>query len=245
MKTIDFMGAKIHAITMKKTIKIAEEFIKSGKPHQHVVVNVAKIVNMQKDKKLYDDVINADLINADGQGIIWGARILGKKLPERVSGIDLFVNLLKLSEKKGYSVFFLGAKQEVLEKMVNNINRRYSRINIAGYRNGYFTDNEQKEIADQIKKSKAQLLFVGISSPKKEKFIRSQLKNTGVSFAMGVGGSFDIIAGITKRAPLWMQNNGLEWFYRTLQEPRRMYKRYLTTNSLFLWLLIKEVFKLK
>ncbi len=243
MKSIKFLGTRIDAITMQETLDSIERFINSGKPHQHVVVNVAKIVNMQKDKELRESVIGADIINADGMGIIWGTKFLGKKLPERVTGIDLFDNLLKISQKKGYKLYFLGAKQEILNIMIKNIKKKYPKIKIVGFRNGYFNDYEEQKIVKNIKKSKAQVLFVGISSPKKERFIKKYLNCTNVSFAMGVGGSFDIFAGKTKRAPFWMQKAGLEWIYRIIQEPKRMFKRYLLTNSKFLLLLLKEKFK--
>jgi N-acetylglucosaminyldiphosphoundecaprenol N-acetyl-beta-D-mannosaminyltransferase len=190
-------------------------------------------------------VADADIINADGMGIVWGAKILGKKLPERVAGIDVFTNLLKIAEEKGYPVYFFGATDEVLKNMITNIKNLHPKIRIAGYRNGYYKEIESKKIAQNIKKSKAQILFVGISSPMKERFIKNQLKNTGVSFAMGVGGSFDVLSGKTKRAPKWMQNIGLEWFYRLIQEPRRMTGRYAVTNTKFIMLIIKEKFNKK
>lgn len=243
MNKINFLGVQMDAITMKETLDVCQKFIESGKPHQHVVVNTAKVVDMQKNKELFDDVTGADLINIDGMGVVWGARLFGRKVPERVAGIDLFDNLLSLSEKKGYKVYFFGATQEVLENLVKNMKEKYPKLKIVGYRNGYYDEKEQLAIAKEIKKSKAQLLFVGMSSPKKERFIKGQLKNTGVSFAMGVGGSFDVFAGKTKRAPKWMQKSGLEWFYRFLQEPRRLFKRYFSTNTKFAWLLIKYAFK--
>lgn len=245
MKKINFFGVRMDALTMKETLDVCEKFIQSGKPHQHVVVNVAKLVDMQKNKELHDDVTGADLINVDGMGVVWGARLFGNKIPERVAGIDLFANLLTLSERKGYRVYFLGATDEVLKQMVKNIKKNHPKLIIAGYRNGYYDEKEQKSIADNIKKSKAQLLFVGMSSPRKERFIKGQLKNTGVSFAMGVGGSFDIFAGKVKRAPRWVQKAGFEWFYRLVQEPRRLFKRYLYTNSKFALLLVKHAFKRK
>jgi N-acetylglucosaminyldiphosphoundecaprenol N-acetyl-beta-D-mannosaminyltransferase len=240
---INFMGARVNPITMEETLRLIDEMIKSGKPHQHIVVNTAKIVNMQKNKELANDVNTSDIINADGMGVVWGARLLGEKIPERVAGIDLFAKLLELSEKKGYRVYFFGAKDDVLKAMIVNLKEKYPKLKIAGYRNGYYYDEEQNIIANNIRKSKAQLLFLGITSPKKERFIHSQLKNTGVSFAMGVGGSFDVFAGKTKRAPLWMQKIGLEWFYRLIQEPKRMFGRYFKTNSVFLWMLVKEKVK--
>jgi len=245
MNTITFMGVKIHPLTMTKTLESIDFIINCGKFWKHSVINVSKIVNMKKNRTFFNDVNNADLINADGMGIVWGARFLGLNIPERVTGIDLFINLLKLSEIRGYKVYFLGARQELLEKMIQNIKKKYPRLIISGYNNGYFNVSEEKKISLQIKKTGAQILFVGISSPKKEHFINSQFNNTDVSFAMGVGGSFDILAGLTKRAPLFIQKSGFEWLYRLSQEPKRMFKRYLITNCLFLFMLIKEFIKLK
>lgn len=242
MAKVDFMGVQVDALTMDETIQECKRMIESGKPHQHVVVNTAKIVNMQTNKELYDDVVNADLINADGVGIVWGARLLGKRLPERVAGCDLFYRLIELSAKEGYRVYFLGAKQEILDRMIENFKEEFPKLRVAGSRNGYYDDRKDSaRIATGIRKSKAQLLFVGISSPKKERFIHSYLKKTGVSFAMGVGGSFDIYAGHTKRAPKWVQNIGFEWLYRLMQEPGRMFGRYWKTNTRFTLLILKAM----
>lgn len=152
--------------------------------------------------------------------------------------------LVKLSYKKKYKCFFLGAKEVIIKKVVDIYTHQYGQDIIAGYRNGYFTKTEEPLIAKQIADNGAQLLFVAITSPKKENFLfeyKDVLKN--VSFTMGVGGTFDVIAGATRRGPKWMQNMGMEWFYRFLQEPKRMWRRYLVGNSKFIWLVIKEKFK--
>jgi N-acetylglucosaminyldiphosphoundecaprenol N-acetyl-beta-D-mannosaminyltransferase len=201
---------------------------------------------MQTDKELEKSVIDADIINADGQAIVWAANLLGYKLPERVSGIDLMEELVKRSFKNGYKCFFFGATEEVVTKLVNIYAMQYSEDIIAGYRNGYFDKEEEEGIALQITESGANILFVAITSPKKEIFLntyKKQLQN--VNFIMGVGGSFDVIAGKVRRAPLWMQNIGLEWFYRFLQEPKRMWKRYLVGNTKFIYLVLKEYFNSK
>ena len=233
------MGVPMHPWTMGETLDEISRRLDEGKFIQHVVVNVAKLVRLQNDSVLRDSVVACDIINVDGMGIVWGAGLLGVDIPERVAGIDLFSNLLHLASERGDSVFLLGALPEVIEKTVKNIQEDYPKLQIAGWHHGYFWDNE-KEVVDIIRYSGAKLLFVGIRSPKKEQFICSQLKNTGASFAMGVGGSFDIFAGLTKRAPVWMQNFGLEWFYRIMQEPRRMFMRYFVTNSKFLKMVIKK-----
>lgn len=234
---VEFMGAKIDALTMQETLQRVAHIIEHGESMQHVVVNVAKLVSMSHDKKLRDIVNGCDLINADGAGVVMGARMLGIPIPERVAGIDLMQNLIGLSNQKGYRVFFLGADEEVVRDVVTHYRALYPALNICGYRNGYFNPDEETKIARKIQQAKPDILFVAMSSPKKEKFINTYKDTMKVPFMMGVGGSFDVVAGKVKRAPLWMQNAGLEWFYRLAQEPRRMWKRYLFTNVQFGWML--------
>jgi len=240
---IDFLGIPVDSVTMSETISIIENAISSNQRINHVVINAGKIVSMQKDKNLFESVVSCDVINADGQSIIWAARFLGKKLPERVAGIDLMQHLVDLASRKGYKCFFLGAKEEVVKKVVSIYSEKYGPQVVAGYRDGYFKKNEEPKVARQIADSGAQMLFVAITSPRKENFLyeyRELLSN--VNFTMGVGGTFDVIAGYTKRAPEWMQKIGLEWFYRLIQEPHRMWHRYLVGNTKFVWIILKERF---
>ena len=243
-KKVYIFNCNIDALTMKETIQIIDSAIREGKHIHHIVVNAAKIVKMQKDKEFYNSIVNADIINADGMAVVWASKILGKPLPERVAGIDLMQELIKLAYKQRYKIFFFGARDEVVKKVVDKYSKEYSPDIVAGYRNGYYSEDEEPLIAKQIAKSGANILFVAISSPKKENFLykyRAILKN--VNIIMGVGGSFDVVAGKVKRAPKWMQKCGLEWFYRLLQEPRRLFKRYLYTNSKFIYLLIEEIIR--
>ena len=245
-KRIYILNCPIDALTMQETLQLIDSAIKENKHLHQVVVNAAKLVKMQKDKDLYESVINADIINADGMAVVWASKILGKPLPERVTGIDLMQELVKLAYKRGYKIFFFGAKEEVVRKVVEKYSKEYSPEIIAGYRNGYYSEKEEPLIARQIAESGANILFVAISTPKKERFLykyRNILKN--VNFIMGVGGSFDVIAGKVKRAPKWMQKYGLEWFYRFLQEPKRMWKRAFVDNGKFLGLVVKEFIKFK
>lgn len=239
MKTpIHIAGVPMHPWTMDQTVAEISRRLDAGEFMQHVVVNVAKLVSMQSDNALKDAVVCCDIINIDGMGVVWGGRFLGLEIPERVAGIDLFHQLLALAERDQHSVFFLGAKADVVETAVERLRNIYPQLSIAGYHHGYFWDNEVA-VVDQIKKSNARMLFVAITSPKKEQFIADWRSQLGVGFAMGVGGTFDVVAGKTKRAPQWMQQTGLEWFYRLAQEPGRMWKRYLLTNVAFAWMLIK------
>lgn len=234
------MNVRMHSVTMSETVKTILDRIDGGLFTQHAVVNVAKLVNMQNDLKLHNAVTSSDIINIDGMGLVIGMRLLGNKIPERVAGIDLFLELLQAAEQRQYPVFFLGAKENVLAEMLARLKQKHPNLKIAGYNHGYFWDDEQG-VVRKIKNSGASLLFIAISSPKKEIFINRWKDEFGVCFVMGVGGSFDVLAGRVKRAPVFMQKIGLEWFYRFLQEPRRMWKRYLVTNTKFIWMLLKEI----
>ena len=237
---INILNCPIDNITMDETVNKINTSIQTKSHLHHVVVNVAKLVYMNKDKELYESVVNSDIINADGQAVVWASKFLEQPLPERVAGIDLMQNLIKLAYEKNYKVFFFGAKEEVVREVVSQYTKMYSSEIIAGYRNGYFKREEEKSIAEAIANSGADILFVAINSPKKEIFLNTYKDIIDTSFIMGVGGSFDVISGKVTRAPLWMQQYGLEWFYRLIQEPRRMWRRYFYTNTMFIWLVLKE-----
>lgn len=230
------------ASTMAKTVAVIADRIERQTFTQHVVVNVAKLVHMQTDAVLAESVRSCDIINIDGMGVVWGARFLGHDVQERVAGVDLFIALLGMAEKQGYPVFFLGAKEDVVSETSRRMQTQFPALRIAGHHHGYFWEDEQG-VVERIRASGARLLFVAITSPKKENFINRWRDKLGVDFVMGVGGTFDVMAGKVKRAPPWMQRNGLEWLYRVIQEPGRMWKRYLVTNSQFAWMLLKAKFR--
>lgn len=242
MKRINFLGIPMDSATMADSINYIKHRIKQKQFTQHVVVNVAKVVNMHKDIVLYNSVTECDIINIDGMGVVWGARFLGLEVPERVAGVDLFHSLNEMAASESLSVFYLGATQEVVDKTVVRMQELHPNLRVVGAHHGYFWDDE-KAVVNKIRESGAKLLFVAITSPKKENFINKWKEELGVDFVMGVGGTFDVVAGKVSRAPKWMQDAGLEWLYRVIQEPGRMWKRYLVTNSKFAWLLLKEKFK--
>lgn len=240
----DIFDVTIDNLTMSETVEIINKSIDNKQPILQIVVNAAKLVNMQTDIELFDSIKNADLVNADGMAVVWASKLLGKPLKERVSGVDLFVNLVDSASKRNESIYLLGAKEEVVSKVADKFKETYGNQIIGGYRNGYFSLEEEADVVNDIRLSGATYLFVAISSPKKEIFLskyKSELSSLG--FTMGVGGSFDVVSGKVKRAPLWVQNCGMEWFYRFLQEPRRMWKRSFVTNGKFIFLVIKEKFK--
>ena len=237
---IEMMGCQIDNLSMEETLGRVEQFIASGQPHQHVVVNVDKLVKASRDAELRQIINDCALINVDGMPVVWASRLLGKPLKSRVAGVDLFEALMQRASTKQWRVFLLGAREEVVSGVKSLYETKYPGLVVAGYRNGYWKADEEPAVVEQIKAAQADLLFVAISSPKKEQFLGQYQAEMKIPFAMGVGGTFDVAVGKVKRAPLWMQNNGLEWFYRFLQEPRRMFKRYFIDDMAFFWLLAKE-----
>lgn len=240
---IDFMGCLIDNLSMDETVQKVESFIQSGRPHQHVVVNVDKVVKASRDPELRGIINECALVNVDGMPVVWASRLLGKPLKERVAGVDLFESLVRRAAEKEWRVFFLGAREEVVRAVKDLYGTKLPRLQIAGYRNGYWKPEEETGVVKLIADSRPHLLFVAISSPKKEQFLGRYQAEMKVPFAMGVGGSFDVVVGKMKRAPMWMQKWGLEWFYRFLQEPVRMFKRYFIDDMYFFWLLFKELFR--
>lgn len=238
-KRFPIFNTYVDALTMDETVEAVEKIIRERKPTQHVVINASKINLMQKDKKLTEIVNACPIINADGASIVWAAKIFKIPVKERVTGIDLFLELIQKAEQKGYRVFLFGAKEEVVKRVERVFQKKYKNLHIAGIRNGYFSKEEEKSIAEEIRDAKPDMLFVAFSSPQKEYWINEYLNVMQVPFVMGVGGSFDVVAGMTDRAPKWMQKHGLEWFYRFIQEPERMWKRYIIGNFKFVILTIK------
>jgi N-acetylglucosaminyldiphosphoundecaprenol N-acetyl-beta-D-mannosaminyltransferase len=244
--SITLMGCRIDNLSMEETLGRIEDFIRSGKPHQHVVVNVDKLVKASRDEGLRRIINDCALVNADGMPVVWASRLLGKPLKERVAGCDLFEALMRRAGERGWRVFLLGARREVVAQVAETYRRRYPQLVIAGWRDGYWEgEAEEAAVAAQVRASGADLLFVAIGSPQKEQFLGRWQATMRIPFAMGVGGTFDVAIGRVKRAPRWMQRAGLEWFYRFLQEPRRMFRRYFIEDMAFVWLLLKEVAHLR
>ena len=245
IKRVDILGLPIDVLTMQDTMQLIRTSIIERTPIQHVVVNAAKMVNAQRDEKLRQSIIESDVVNADGQAVVWASRFLGKPLPERVAGIDLMENLVQMAHQNRFKIFFLGAEKDVVESVVIKYKEKFGEDIIAGFRDGYFQEHEELNIAEFIADSQADILFVAMTSPKKEIFLNRYKEILKTPFVMGVGGSFDVVSGKVKRAPIWMQRSGLEWFYRVVQEPRRMWRRYLVTNTLFVWYVLKARFNLR
>ncbi|WP_022940390.1 WecB/TagA/CpsF family glycosyltransferase [Psychromonas hadalis] len=242
-KKINLFGIKIHALNMNEALDNIHQAIQK-KCSLHVgMLNAAKVVNMKRNPALGEDVNASDMILADGSAIVMASKLLRKQLPERVAGIDLMHGILSRGSEHGYRVYCLGASEEISQKIEVEIGKHYPGVVIAGRQNGYFSDEQEASIAQKIADAKADVLFVAITSPKKEQFMAKWNAIMQVPVVHGVGGSFDVFAGKVQRAPLIWQKMGMEWLYRVLQEPGRLWKRYLVTNTLFLGMLAKEMIK--
>ena len=238
-RRVPILNTYIDALTMEETISEVEKIIARGIPTQHVVINANKVNLMNEDPKLKRIVNECPLINADGISILWAAKVLGLPIKERVTGIDLFLNLVKVASEKGYKIYLFGAKEEVVRKVKKVFEEEYPTLQIVGYRNGYFTEEDEPEIVKNMAESGADMMFVAFSSPKKEYWINKYIDQLNIPFVMGVGGSFDVVAGVTERAPKWVQIRGFEWLYRLVQEPRRMWRRYVIGNAQFIGYTVK------
>lgn len=239
------LNTYVNALSMEETVAEVERIVEVGVPTQHVVINASKVNLMEDDPGLREIVNACPLVNADGASIVWAARMLGVPLRERVTGIDLFLRLVELAPKKGWGVYLFGAKEEVVCRVEEVLEKRYPGIRIVGCRNGYFTEADEPGIVADMAASGADLMFVAFSSPKKEYWVHEHLEKIGIPFVMGVGGSFDVLAGVTSRAPKWMQERGLEWLYRFAQEPGRLWRRYVVGNVRFVALVFRYRFAKK
>jgi N-acetylglucosaminyldiphosphoundecaprenol N-acetyl-beta-D-mannosaminyltransferase len=242
-KTINLFGIKVHALSMNEALNNIHSAIQARESLHIGMLNAAKVVNMKRNPALGDDVNSSDMILADGSAVVMASKVLNKKLPERVAGIDLMHGILARGNEHAYRVFCLGASEEISEKIEMEIGKNYPGVVIAGRQNGYYSGDDEAKIAQKIAHSNADVLFVAITSPKKEQFMAKWNATMKVPVVHGVGGSFDVFAGKVQRAPLVWQKMGMEWLYRVLQEPRRLWKRYLVTNTLFLGMLVKEMIK--
>jgi N-acetylglucosaminyldiphosphoundecaprenol N-acetyl-beta-D-mannosaminyltransferase len=239
----ELFGVQLDVLSMADTIRACDALVEKGSFAQHAVINASKVVLMAKDERLRRIIASCEIVNADGQSVVWAAWLSGIPVPERVTGIDLMAQLLERAESRRWPVYFLGATAGVLEAFNAAVRERFPGLVIAGATDGYYTDSA--EVANRIGRSGARILFVGMPSPRKEYFIAEQRDRLPACLAVGVGGSFDVFAGHTRRAPRWMQSLGLEWLYRLGQEPRRMWRRYLIGNLHFCFLAAKEIARVR
>ncbi len=234
------LGCPVDPMRLADAVEWVSRRIASGAPGRVGVVNAAKLVKMESDRELFRAVSTCELIIADGMSVVWALPLVAGVRTSRVAGIDLMEALVEHAAEKGHRVYFLGARSEILERMLTVLEERYPTLRIAGSHHGYFTAEEEPALVASIRETRPDLLFVAMGTPMKEFWIDRNWEATGAGVSMGVGGSFDVLAGLVRRAPRWMQQVGLEWFYRMAQEPGRLWKRYVSTGWVFVWRVIKS-----
>ncbi len=237
---VEIMGIPIDPLNMEQTVDLIDAYIDEGKFCHAMGVNADKFLQMKDDAWMDACVRRCEVINADGASMVMAADRLGKNLPERVAGVDLMWELCSLAEKRGYPIYLLGAKPEVVEKAADVLQEKYPALKIAGFRDGYFSESEFESVAAEVEQAQPTIIFVGITSPKKEHLIECCRDQGSQHVFVGVGGTFDVISGNMHRAPMWMRKMNLEWLYRLFQEPRRLVKRYVVGNTRFYMCLRKE-----
>ena len=237
-KRVQFGSIGVDAIDQAEALDRIETLIGAGGRHVMAVVNASKLVLAADNARLRGILERADLVTADGMSVVWGARLLGGRLPGRVTGIDTMELLVARAAERGWRVFFLGAKPEAVAAAVDKLKRKHRGLILAGYLDGYFRGHEAEVVA-RVSAARPDVLFVAMGSPAQEYFIADNLDALGSTLCLGVGGSFDHVAGLSRRAPRWMQQAGLEWLYRFASEPRRLWRRYLIGNARFAALLVR------
>ncbi len=242
MQRVRFLNGQFDPLTLPQTVDAIFRLLGAGQRGWLCTVNVAILMMMRADVRLQKFVDRAALVVADGQPLIWCAPWLGQSLPERVTGVDLVNALCERAAREGKRVYLLGATEEIVSKVAQRLRERCANLHVE-YADGYFTKDEAPARADHIRASGADMLFVGMGVPRQENFLEETWHRLGVGMAIGVGGSFDVLAGLRARAPTWVQKIGMEWLFRLIQEPRRLFTRYLVTNSQFGWLVLCALVK--
>jgi N-acetylglucosaminyldiphosphoundecaprenol N-acetyl-beta-D-mannosaminyltransferase len=241
MRRTTILDVEFDALTLRETVDAAAEMIRSGQRGYIATVNVAILIMMRSDERLARFVRSSRFVVADGQPLVWISRLQPVPLPERVTGVDMVSALSERAAAEGLGIYLMGASQTVVEEVARRLRARSPSLRIAGVADGYFSWEQAGERARAIAESRAQILFVGMGVPRQERFVEEFWDQLGVALVIGVGGSFDVLAGARLRAPGWVQRIGMEWLYRLAQEPRRLFLRYVLTNTQFVLLMSKSL----
>ena len=245
-KRVELLGCPFDTIGMQATIDQCVAWCEGPRAaHTVVTMNAALLCTMRRDMELRKACRGGDLIVADGVPVLWTSRLSGAALPERVAGVDLTEKLLAEGSKRGLSVYFLGARKEVIDDLVRLCGSKYPGLKVVGARDGYFKPADHESVVAEIAQLAPQMLFVGMPSPFKEIWLERHRAALGVPVMAGVGGTFDVLTGRVRRAPRLLQAIGMEWFWRLAMEPRKVWKRYLKTNTEFLALATREILWLR
>lgn len=243
---MELLGCPFDRVDMQQAVDQCLDWCNGPRiSHTVVTMNAYLLCMMRREEELRAACRGGDLIVADGVPVVWTSRIAGRPLPGRVAGVDLTTELLAAGSLQGHSVYFLGARKEVVEKLVEVCRHDYPGLRIAGWRDGYFSPADHQEIVAEIARLAPHMLFVGMPSPFKETWCERYRQALGVPVIVGVGGTFDVLTGYVRRAPRLLQAIGMEWSWRLAMEPRKMFMRYLSTNTEFIGLAAREIFRLR
>ena len=230
---LEILGVGIDKVTSQQALDNIADFIASGQPHQIVTANAEIIYQASKNEKMRNIINNAQMVTADGSGVVWASRQLGEPLEQRVTGIDLVNSICERSAQAKWKIYILGSAPGVAATAAMNIRDKFPGCNIVGTHHGYFNAKEEKQILAELEQLKPDVLFVALGAPKQEYWIADHLADLGIPVGMGIGGSMDVLSGNVKRAPKWMQKMSLEWLYRLLIQPTR-FKRVLALPKFML-----------
>ncbi|MDQ2085609.1 WecB/TagA/CpsF family glycosyltransferase [Herbivorax sp. ANBcel31] len=232
--TVDILGVPVDNVTMNEALDIVENLLNGDRSHSVFTPNAEIMMAAQRDSHFKKILRSADLVVPDGAGVVLASKILKPVLKDRVAGFDLTCNLFKKFSNKDARFFFLGGKPGVAKEAHQKLLDKNININVVGIRDGYFSESEEDKIINQINSSKADILLVALGAPKQEKWIYKHLKQIDARVCIGVGGTFDGIAGKMKRAPKFFQNHGLEWLYRLFKDPKRFFRMLDIPKFIFL-----------
>lgn len=230
---LEILGIGIDCIDSNEALRQIGQFIASGTPHQIVTANAEIIYQASKNEKMKNVINAAQMVTADGSGVVWASRQLGQPLAQRVTGIDLVNSICEQSAKDKWKIYILGSAPGVADTAANNIRARFPGCNIVGTHHGYFNEQEEAQIIAELEQLQPDVLFVALGAPKQEYWIADHIQQLNIPVAMGIGGSMDVLSGNVKRAPKWMQKMSLEWLYRLLIQPTR-FKRVLALPKFML-----------
>ncbi|MFN4032221.1 MAG: WecB/TagA/CpsF family glycosyltransferase [Fimbriimonadales bacterium] len=224
LQEAQILGVRVHRVRMAEALERIERLIHRREPSLVITADANAILLALEDMEFRALFERASLITADGAGLLWAGRRLGQPFPERVSGVDLVAQLTRLSRQKGYRLYFLGAAPSVAERAAQNLLAKYPNAQIVGVQHGYFQPTDEPAIVAQIAAARPDVLLIGMGMPRQEKWAWAHRDALGVPVMIGVGGSFDVYAGVVRRAPRWMQRTGCEWLWRLIQDPRKIRK---------------------
>lgn len=239
VESLKIHGFRIDQVTMDEALALCADFITEGGPHQIVTADASMVMTAREDAEFQGIANKAALVTPDGAGIIWACKTLGTPLKAKVSGVELSEKLVALSGQKGWRVYFLGAGPGVAEAAAEQMRQKYPGANIVGCRDGYFKPEQEAQVVAEIAAQKPDILLVALGIPRQEKFIERQKDALGAKVLIGVGGTLDVFSGSVKRAPVWMQKAGLEWFWRVASNPNSARFKKLAVLPRFAMLTLK------